>query len=542
MIDPDILFQDYSFSSSTIPALVQHFSDYAAWLVERFDPGRVVEFGCNDGVLLAPLQERGVDAWGVDISENITELAREKGLNVLTGFFDVPAAEEIRERAGRADVVTGSNAFAHNEHPEWILDAAKAVLAPGGHLCLEVMYAGDLLELMQWDTLYHEHLTFYSLGTLRTLLERHGFHLVHAERIPMHGGSLRAAAALEPAEPTEGLRAVEAYEEETRLNDPETWDRLRGPRRAQDRDRPRRLRRAAPREAHLGLRRRRQGDHVGQRVRDGLSGGDGRRVAAARGQAHAGHAHPDRLPRRDAEEPTGRRVRHGLELRGRDPAQRGLVRRHLGDAPARPAVLLTDGRVVSRRPPQVKRRALITGVAGQDGSHLAELLVEQGYEVSGLVRRDPSEDYENLAGVRDRVELLQADLLDQLSLVTALRSARRRTRCTTSPSVSFVPASWDQPVLTAQFAAVGVTAMLEAIRHVDPQIRFYQASSSEIFGEPLSLPRPRRRRSRRSPPYGVAKAYGHFMVGRYRRPLRVCYAAVRDPLQPRVAAAAGRSS
>jgi len=223
VVDPDVLFQDYSFSSSTIPPLVRHFEEYARWLADRYAPQRVVEFGCNDGVLLAPLQQLGADAWGVDISENITELARSKGLQVLTGYFDVKSAHEIVERAGRADLVTGSNAFAHNEHPEWILDATREVLAPDGHLCLEVMYAGDLLELMQWDTLYHEHLTFYSLGTLRTLLERHGFHLVHAERIPMHGGSLRVAAALQPGELSDELRMVEQYEHDTALNDPETW-------------------------------------------------------------------------------------------------------------------------------------------------------------------------------------------------------------------------------------------------------------------------------------------------------------------------------
>jgi SAM-dependent methyltransferase len=223
VIDPDILFQDYSFSSSTIPALVSHFREYASWLVDRFAPSRVVEFGANDGVLLAPLQELGVDVWGVDISQNITDLAREKGLQVITGFFDAATATQIVEQTGRADIVTGSNAFAHNEDPGRILEGAKAALAPGGHLCLEVMYAGDLLELMQWDTLYHEHLTFYSLETLRRLLERYEFHPVHAERIPMHGGSLRVAASLERAEPSEALRAVEAYERETALNDPATW-------------------------------------------------------------------------------------------------------------------------------------------------------------------------------------------------------------------------------------------------------------------------------------------------------------------------------
>jgi novobiocin biosynthesis protein NovU/D-mycarose 3-C-methyltransferase len=223
VVDPNLLFQDYSFSSSTIAALVDHFRGYAQWLVERFSPSRVVEFGCNDGVLLEPLTAIGVDAWGVDVSENITELARKKGLQVLTGFFDEDAAVALRARAGEADVVTGSNAFAHNADPAAILAAAKRVLSPNGHLCLEVMYAGDLLEQMQWDTLYHEHLTFYSLGTLRRLLDRHEFHLVHAERIPMHGGSLRVAASLTPSDVSSEAASLERYEQDTGLNDPETW-------------------------------------------------------------------------------------------------------------------------------------------------------------------------------------------------------------------------------------------------------------------------------------------------------------------------------
>ncbi len=223
VIDPDVLFQDYSFSSSTVSPLVAHFRTYARWLVDGFSPELVVEFGCNDGILLEPLVELGVDAWGVDVSENITEVARSKGLKVITGFFDRESAALVRAQGGPASIVTASNAFAHNADPLEILEAAKVVLAPSGHLCLEVMYAGDLLELMQWDTLYHEHLTFYSLGTLRVVLERSGFHVVHAERIPMHGGSLRAVASLEPAEPTDELRAIEAYEASIALNEPATW-------------------------------------------------------------------------------------------------------------------------------------------------------------------------------------------------------------------------------------------------------------------------------------------------------------------------------
>src|SRR3989440_9384682 len=161
------------------------------------------------------------------------------------------------------------------------------------------------------------------------------------------------------------------------------------------------------------------------------------------------------------------------------------------------------------------RRALITGIGGQDGSLLAELLLGEGYEVFGVVRRTPG-SYENLAAIRERVELIQADLLDQLSLVKALEECRPQEVYTLA-SVSFVPASWEEPVLTAEFAAVGATALLESIRHVDPSIRFYQASSSEIFGaEPLETPQTETTPLSPLTPYGVAKAYAHFITGSYR--------------------------
>jgi novobiocin biosynthesis protein NovU/D-mycarose 3-C-methyltransferase len=223
-IDPEILFQDYSFASSTIEPLVRHFDAYAAWLVNRFGPHTVVEFGCNDGVLLRPLQARGVRAIGVDLSANIGEIARGNGLQVVTGAFDVNTARRLRETLPRVDLVTGSNAFAHNDHPERLLEATAALIGDDGHLCLEVMYAGDLLEQLQWDTLYHEHLTFYSLGSLSRLLGRHGFHVVHAERLPMHGGSLRIVASpRRPPEPSPEAQAVLAYEDRTGLNDVDHW-------------------------------------------------------------------------------------------------------------------------------------------------------------------------------------------------------------------------------------------------------------------------------------------------------------------------------
>ena len=162
------------------------------------------------------------------------------------------------------------------------------------------------------------------------------------------------------------------------------------------------------------------------------------------------------------------------------------------------------------------RRALITGIAGQDGSLLAELLLENGYEVFGVVRRATSEQFDNLEAIRDRIELVQADLLDELSLVDALKTTRPHEVYNLA-SPSFVPMSWRQPVLTAEFAAVGVTALLESIRLVDPEVRFYQAASSEIFGEPREVPQTQETALAPVTPYGVAKAYGHLIVRSYRK-------------------------
>jgi SAM-dependent methyltransferase len=222
-VDPEVLFQDYSFSSSTVRPLVDHFTQYAGWLCSRLKPKMVVEFGCNDGVLLDPLEKAGVKAVGVDVSENITDMARSRGLDVVTGYFDVDVARAIRERLGAADVVTGSNAFAHNDSPERILEAASAVLSDSGYLCLEFMYAGDLLDQLQWDTLYHEHLTFYTLSALELLLKRYGFHVVDAERLPMHGGSLRVCASRKPRAREAGADRVTEYECQRRLSDLATW-------------------------------------------------------------------------------------------------------------------------------------------------------------------------------------------------------------------------------------------------------------------------------------------------------------------------------
>jgi GDPmannose 4,6-dehydratase len=161
------------------------------------------------------------------------------------------------------------------------------------------------------------------------------------------------------------------------------------------------------------------------------------------------------------------------------------------------------------------RRALITGVTGQDGSYLAELLLDKGDTVSGVVRRSSTESFERIAHLEGRIELMQADLLDQVSLQEAVKSTRPHEVYNLAAQ-SFVPTSWSQPVLTAEFTAVGVTRMLEAVRSVDPSIRFYQASSSEMFGKVQQVPQNEQTPFYPRSPYGVAKAYGHFITVNYR--------------------------
>jgi GDPmannose 4,6-dehydratase len=162
-----------------------------------------------------------------------------------------------------------------------------------------------------------------------------------------------------------------------------------------------------------------------------------------------------------------------------------------------------------------RRRALVTGMTGQDGSYLAELLLEKGYEVHGMVRRSSTERFERIEHLRDRVTLHQADLLDQRSLVDALRAARP-AEIYNLAAMSFVAVSWIQPTLTAEFTGVGVTRMLEAMREVCPEARFYQASSSEMFGKVREVPQNEQTPFYPRSPYGVAKAYGHFITVNYR--------------------------
>jgi len=161
------------------------------------------------------------------------------------------------------------------------------------------------------------------------------------------------------------------------------------------------------------------------------------------------------------------------------------------------------------------KRALITGITGQDGSYLAELLLDEGYEVSGVVRRSSAPNLFRIEHLLDRIELRPADLLDQLSLMKVLAEIRPHELYNLA-AMSFVPASWDQPMLTGEFNAQGVTRLLEAIRQVDPEIRLYQASSSEMYGKVREVPQTELTPFYPRSPYGVSKVFAHYITVNYR--------------------------
>ena len=163
----------------------------------------------------------------------------------------------------------------------------------------------------------------------------------------------------------------------------------------------------------------------------------------------------------------------------------------------------------------MSKRALITGITGQDGSYLAELLLAKGYEVYGLIRRTSTTNFERIKHIQDQLTLIQADLTDLTSLIYALRESEPEEVYNLAAQ-SFVPTSWSQPVLTGDVTALGVTRMLDALRAVNPQIRFYQASSSEMFGKVQEVPQREETPFYPRSPYGVAKVYGHWITVNYR--------------------------
>jgi SAM-dependent methyltransferase len=199
----EVFHEDYTYSSSQVPPLVAHFADYARWLVDRLPPdGSVLEFGCNDGVLLQELRALGCRRLvGVDASPNMVATATARGFDVVQGFFGNSLTASLAMR-GPFDLITSSNVFAHIDDLRDVLSAAHDLLVDGGYLCIEVHDAEKLILEGQFDTVYHEHLTYFSENSLQTCLNLNGFSIEEVEKTPMHGGGLRTRARKMPKDST----------------------------------------------------------------------------------------------------------------------------------------------------------------------------------------------------------------------------------------------------------------------------------------------------------------------------------------------------
>lgn len=198
-VEPQIIFGRYSYSSSTTNTLVEHFSRVGKELVDlgKAMSELVVEFGCNDGVLLRPLLKAGAKVVGVDPSDVAEAASRKQGWPLFKEYFGKSVAERIRSEYGAARIVTGNNVFAHTHDLHGILDGVTTLLEDEGLFVFEVHYQGDLLELVQFDTVYHEHICYHSLTSLKHLLSFHGLTIVDVERIPIHAGSIHVTATRE---------------------------------------------------------------------------------------------------------------------------------------------------------------------------------------------------------------------------------------------------------------------------------------------------------------------------------------------------------
>lgn len=231
VVSAEVIFSDYRYLSSITKTLTGHFQDYAKKLRQEYfadGSGLLVEFGCNDGVLLSPLAESGVQAVGVDAAENVVEIAKAKGLDVRHGFFGGELGAALRKELGKATVITSSNCFAHIDDLDNVLQGVDALLDANGTFIVEVHYVLDLLELVQFETVYHEHLCYYSLKSLETLYDRFGLELVDVERLPMHGGAIRVFAKRKSANalPSDRLQAALAREQAAGVYDSATYQKL----------------------------------------------------------------------------------------------------------------------------------------------------------------------------------------------------------------------------------------------------------------------------------------------------------------------------
>lgn len=230
VVAPKILFKDYVYVSSTSPAFVAHFRDFAEKAFERFSLNReslVVDIGSNDGILLTPFKEKGVRVLGVEPDRNIAALARKSGVDTMTEFFSPAVAQRIARRYGSADLITATNVFAHIDDIHAVLRGVKTLLKPEGVFVIEVPYLADFLEKNLFDTVYHEHLSYFSLAALHAFFTRAGMTIIDVEQIPTHGGSLRVSAAKAGARPSVNARVAKLLmrEKKQKLRDEKTFER-----------------------------------------------------------------------------------------------------------------------------------------------------------------------------------------------------------------------------------------------------------------------------------------------------------------------------
>ena len=197
VVDPDVMFANYLYVSSTSPTFVEHFEDYARQLVERFgldEESLVVDVGSNDGVLLKPFQAAGVKVLGIDPAENVAAMANKEGVETWTEYFTPEVAVRVAQEKGKAAIITANNVFAHTDDVERFVQAVKELLKPNGVYVFEVQYLGDLMAKNLFDIVYHEHLCYYSVHPLIKFFAKHGMEVFDVERPAVHGGSLRVYA------------------------------------------------------------------------------------------------------------------------------------------------------------------------------------------------------------------------------------------------------------------------------------------------------------------------------------------------------------
>lgn len=231
VVDPRLLFEDYVYVSGTSPMFVQHFQDYAANVSTRFKPapGRlIIDIGSNDGTLLAAFKDHGMSILGVDPAVKIAEAATACGLETIPAFFTLELARQIRDRRGPAAIVTANNVFAHVDDLAAVVSGVRTLVEPAGVFVFEVSYLVDVYEKTLFDTIYHEHLSYHSVKPLRAFFAAHDMHLIAAERVDTHGGSIRGMAQVAggPWQPDGSVGALIALEERLAFDRADTFKTL----------------------------------------------------------------------------------------------------------------------------------------------------------------------------------------------------------------------------------------------------------------------------------------------------------------------------